>query len=944
MARLTVTGARQHNLKNISCEIPRDRLVAFTGPSGSGKSSLAFDTIYAEAQRLYLEALPAAARRGTDHLPRPELDEITGLSPAIALRQALPTRNPRSTVGTVTEIADYLRVLFARGAQAHCPVGGESLRAYSAQQMVDKLEAQPVGTRLTLLAPLHRRAPIEELRSTVQQLRESGYVRVRYNGVTELIEELQIPEHAEMGDLDLVVDRLVLREGLRTRLSDSVELALREGRGTIAVDTMDGTTPQTYSETLHCAQHQQTLPKPEPALFSFNTRLGACPACTGLGVQQELVSERLVPNGALSLRQGALAPLGRPGSLAYAAMLDELVRATGVDPDVPWTRLPTGVQQQIIGGDEPIVRAKGSKPRARSPVRSYAGLKQLLSQFLEQDAADEPLEGALSPSELSSFFRSVPCRTCDATRLTPNAQHFRFGGHTYAELSSLPIATLASELSDPQLAPHLSTSERTLLHPLIRSITSRARFLVDVGLGYLSLSSALSRLSTGEARRLMLASQLGAPLVGVLYVLDEPSLGLHPGDLEPIRRALQELVARGNSVFIVEHERSLILAADWVLDMGPGAGTHGGTLVAEGSIADLRQQVDSVTAPFLDGRKTLTRPGSATHAPSSWLRVMGARAGNLKNVDVAFPEARVTAVTGVSGSGKSSLVIETLLPALRAALRGSPPPSELCDAVQGAEGVTRVVALDQNPLGRSARSNPATYTGLMTLLRELFAALPESRTRGFRASRFSFNIKGGRCETCKGEGVQRLEFQLLADVSVPCPDCNGTRFNRETLEPRYKGLNIAEILALTVDQATALFVSMHRILAKLVQLQRVGLGYLQLGQAAPTLSGGEAQRVRLAAELSRSGLGHTLYLLDEATAGLHFQDVQVVCDALFALRDEGHTLILVEHNMDVVRLVDWVIDLGPGAGEAGGSLLHAGTPSSLMDLETATARALKNAE
>lgn len=943
MAVLSVRGARQHNLRDISCAIPRDRLVVFSGPSGSGKSSLAFDTIYAEAHRLYLDSLPAAARRGLDHLPRPDVDDISGLSPAIALKQTTSPRHSRSTVGTTSEIGDYLRVLFARGAQAHCPIGGEPLRAYSAQQIVDIIEQQPAGTRLTLLAPLLRQATPPALSETLGRLQAAGYVRVRHNGEVVLLEEL-LAQSITSGDhdLDLVVDRLVLRQGLRARIADSVELALREGHGSLSVDVMDGTPPRTYSETLHCGVHGATLPAPDPGLFSFNTKLGACPGCSGSGVQRELSPERLVPNPRLTLRQGALAPFGRPGSLAYATLVDELVQGLGADSDVPWELLTASTQREIIFGRLPPPPAEGvtksSKRRASARSRGYAGVQQVVTELLDHDTVEEPLDGALSDAELLSFFRIVPCRKCDGTRLTKAAECFRLAGLTFSEWSALPLTALREQLRD--IERHASAPDWDLLGPLLHAIESRIRALLELGLGYVALATPITHLSSGEARRLVLGTRLGAPLLGVLYVLDEPSTGLHPADVEVVLSSLRDVVSRGNSVIMVEHQRSLISGADWVLDMGPGAGTQGGRVVAQGTVAELSSQETSVTAPFLDGRKRLVRSAAPAPAPRAWLHLKAALGGNLKGVDVSFPKQHLTVVTGVSGAGKTSLVMNTLLPALRAVMRGSSPPNELCAGLEGVVDFTRVVALDQAPIGRSGRSTPATYTGVMNLLRELFAALPESRARGFQPSRFSFNVKGGRCETCKGEGVQRLELQLLADVTVACSDCNGARFNRETLEPRFKGFSIADVLGLTVDKASAILATVPRIQSRLLSLQRLGLGYLELGQAAPSLSGGEAQRVRLATELGRQTSGDTLYLLDEATNGLHFQDVQILCDALFALRDEGHTLILIEHNMDVVNLADWVVDLGPGPSDAGGRVLYAGSPPGLLGLDTPTARAL----
>jgi excinuclease ABC subunit A len=927
---LAVRGAAQHNLREISCDLPRNRLVVITGPSGSGKSSLAFDTIYAEGQRRYVESLSAYARQFLDQLPKPKVESIEGLSPAIAIEQKGLGKSPRSTVGTVTEIADYLRLLFARVGVPHCPKSGKVLRAYTVQEIVDSILARGTDARVALLAPLVRKKK-GDLSEELERLRRDGFVRARIDGVQVDLGEAPAPEPTKMHDLDVVVDRIVVRDGVKGRLTDSVELSLKLGDGTLLVDAMDDKEPQVMSERLVSWEYGITLPPLEPRLFSFNSPHGACPVCDGLGVRSTVDVARIVPDPSRSLREGAVVAFGRRGSVATATEVARVVELVGVNPDVPFRDLPEEQREAILNG------TKGAKGKKRGRDTSYEGIVPRLERMLEsgeaEETEDEAEDGAIGLDDLGRFVVTRTCSACNGVRLRPEALAVRIADKTIADLCRMPLRSLRDFLGELARDPALPGRDAAIALPLLRAVTERLHFLLEIGLDYLSLDRAAHSLSGGEGQRIRLATQIGASLVGVLYVLDEPSIGLHARDNERLLSALRRLVDKGNSVLVVEHDRDAILAADYVLDMGPGAGQHGGRIVASGTPDEIMRSPDSVTGPYLSGARRLPIPNVRQAPAGQSLRVVGARAHNLKEVTLEVPLGLLTAVTGVSGSGKSSLVVDTLLSAARAELYGATGWVGPCDKIEGLEHIDKVISIDQTAIGRTPRSNPATYTGIFTHLRELYAGLSDARARGYKPGRFSFNVRGGRCEACQGDGVLRVAMHFLPDVYVTCDACGGKRYNRETLEVAYRGLSIADALELTVDAASELFESIPRIRQKLVALRQVGLGYIQLGQAATTLSGGEAQRVKLATELSRKATGRTLYVLDEPTTGLHFSDIELLTHALLGLRDAGNTVLFIEHNVELIACADWVIDLGPEGGERGGRIVAQGPPETVAACE-----------
>ena len=923
MDGILVRGARQHNLKNVSCDIPRNRLVVITGPSGSGKSSLAFDTIYAEGQRRYVESLSAYARQFLEQLAKPDVESIEGLSPSIAIEQRALGKSPRSTVGTVTEIADYLRLLFARVGTPHCPSCGRKIEAQTVQQIVDAILASGEGARLSIMAPVARRRK-GELRLEIDKLRREGFVRARIDGqVVDLGDDLVL-DRARPHDLDVVIDRVVLKDGLRGRVTDSVELALKIGEGMLLLDKGDGKEPVTMSERFACVVCGISLPAIEPRLFSFNGPHGACPACSGIGSRTVIDEARCLGDAQKSLRDGVVLAWGRRGSVAFATELQRAVSALAVDPDARWSKLPEEMRDAILHGVAGGGRGK----------KKYEGVVPRLQRLLEEGGGDQDDEdgggdddlGTLGDDDVGRFSVTKTCAACNGKRLRPEALAIKLGPHTIADVGELSLRGVQTLLRTLMLdAEALAGRERAIAEPLLRAVVARLGFLIDVGLDYLTLDRAASTLSGGEGQRIRLATQIGAALVGVLYVLDEPSVGLHARDNTKLLEALRRLVTIGNSVLVVEHDRDAILAADHVIDMGPGAGVTGGEIVAQGTPDAIMRDPKSVTGPYLSGEKKLVVPARRKRT-SKALRVVGAREHNLKNVTLEVPIGLFTCATGVSGSGKSSLVMDTLLPAVRANLYGSSGPVGACDKVTGIDQIDKVISIDQSPIGRTPRSNPATYTGLFALLRELYSALPEARARGYKAGRFSFNVKGGRCEACQGDGVLRVEMHFLPDVFVTCDACGGRRYGRETLEVLYRGMSIADALALTVDRAGEIFESVPRMKEKLDALRRVGLGYMPLGQPAPALSGGEAQRVKLARELSRRATGRTLYVLDEPTTGLHFQDIELLVRAIQALCDAGNTVLVIEHNLDVVACCDHVVDIGPEGGERGGEIVATGTP------------------
>ncbi len=940
MESIRIRGARTHNLKNVSIDIPRNRLVVVTGLSGSGKSSLAFDTLYAEGQRRYVESLSTYARQFLQIMEKPDVDLIEGLSPAIAIEQKATSHNPRSTVGTVTEIHDYLRLLFARVGDPYCPEHGVELSAQSVSQMVDHVLALPDATRVMILAPLVAGRKGEQA-DLFEELRAQGFVRLRIDGEVHEIDRLPKLERNRKHTIDIVIDRVKVladpaaRKGVQQRLAESFETALRHADGRALAVEMDGGREHLFSARFACPVCSYSIPELEPRLFSFNNPMGACPRCDGLGEVTFFDPRRVVAFPHLSLAGGAIRGWDRRNQF-YFTMLSALAQHYGFDVEAPFESLPERAQSVVLGGsgDELIAfRYPGEKGRSAVRQHAFEGiLPNLERRYRETDSV-------AVREELAKYLNNRPCPDCGGTRLRVEARHVKVAGRTIHEVSSLPLRHAQPFFERLELPG----AKRTVAEKIVREIANRVQFLNNVGLEYLSLTRSADTLSGGEAQRIRLASQIGSGLTGVMYVLDEPSIGLHQRDNARLIETLKRLRDIGNSVIVVEHDEEAILASDHVVDMGPAAGVHGGEVVAQGTPAEIMRHPASLTGQYLSGRKSIAMPARRHRPdPRRKLLIAGARGNNLRNVTVEMPVGLFVAVTGVSGSGKSTLVNDTLYHAIARHVYGSAAEPAEHDTIEGLDFFDKVINVDQSPIGRTPRSNPATYTGLFTPIRDLFAGVPESRARGYGPGRFSFNVRGGRCEACQGDGMIKVEMHFLPDVYVPCDVCHGKRYNRETLEVRYKGRSVSDVLDMTVEQGHEFFASVPAIARKLSTLLEVGLGYLRLGQSATTLSGGEAQRVKLSLELSKRDTGRTLFILDEPTTGLHFHDVDLLLKVLHRLRDHGNTVIVIEHNLDVVKTADWVVDLGPEGGDGGGRVIAEGTPEEVCRVaESFTGRFLR---
>jgi excinuclease ABC subunit A len=919
---IVIRGAREHNLKSLDVRIPRDKLVVITGLSGSGKSSLAFDTIYAEGQRRYVESLSAYARQFLDQMSKPDVDSIDGLSPAISIEQKTTSRNPRSTVGTVTEIYDYLRLLYARIGVPHCTRCGRPIQAQTVTQMTNRLLDLPEGTRLQLLSPVVRDRK-GEYRKELKEFARQGFVRARIDGV---LLELDSPPELDKNrrhDIDLVVDRIAIRPDVRQRLNDSLETALRASGGYVKADIGPGQEEILFSEKAACAECGISFPEINPRMFSFNSPHGACPQCDGLGTRDFFDERLLIPDPELSLAEGAIAPFRGRGHAAryYQSMLRSLAEHIGFEMTAPWRTLSESVRRELLKGSGQEVTFRFGRSRRFRFARSWDGVEGLLDKRYRESDSDALREW------LRGFMNNTGCPACDGARLRPEALAVHVGGLAVNGFCRMPVAVALNWLG--QLA--LSRQDEEIAARLLREIRERLQFLQNVGLEYLSLDRTAGTLSGGESQRIRLATQVGSALAGVLYILDEPSIGLHARDNERLLRTLTSLRDRGNTVIVVEHDEETIRAADWVLDLGPGAGRHGGQIVAQGTPAEIAADPNSITGQFLSGRRRIPVPRKRRPGSDKFITVVGASENNLKDISARFPLGVLTVVTGVSGSGKSTLINDTLYPALAQKLFDSKDRVGRHKRINGLQHIDKVIDVNQAPIGRTSRSNPVTYTGVFTGIRELFAQLPESRARGYKPGRFSFNVKGGRCEACQGDGILRIEMHFLPDVFVTCEECRGKRYNEATLEVRYKGKSIADVLDMTVDEALEFLEHIPSAQAALQTLAEVGLGYIHLGQQATTLSGGEAQRIKLAKELSKRSTGRTLYILDEPTTGLHLADVEKLLEVLNRLVDRGNSVVVIEHNLDVIKTADHIVDLGPEGGDKGGEVIATGTPEEVAN-------------
>jgi excinuclease ABC subunit A len=936
--RLVVHGAREHNLRGVSIDLPRDSLIVFTGLSGSGKSSLAFDTIFAEGQRRYVESLSAYARQFLGQMDKPDVDFIEGLSPAVSIDQKSTNRNPRSTVGTITEVYDYLRLLYARAGKPHCPTCGEPISKQTPQQIVDQVLAMVDGTRFQVLAPVVRGRKGEYV-DLFEQLQSQGYARARVDGTVHQLTDPPKLKKQEKHDVDVVIDRLAVKKSAKQRLTDSVETALRLADGLLTIEFVDeaegsAERERTFSENLACPNgHPLTITDLEPRSFSFNSPYGACPVCTGIGVRMEVDPDLIVPDDELSLADGAIAPWNGGQTAEYfQRLLASLAETIGFRMETSWRRLPAKVQKAVLYGvnEQVHVRYKNRYGRERSYYAAYEGVIPFLERRQEQTESEYMRE------KYEGYMREAPCPACQGTRLKPEIlavtlEHKTYGDKSIADVSGMSVRECSEFLNSLKLGKR----EALIAGRVLKEIQARLGFLLDVGLDYLSLDRAAGTLSGGEAQRIRLATQIGSGLVGVLYVLDEPSIGLHQRDNHRLIETLTRLRDLGNTLIVVEHDEETIRTADWIVDIGPGAGEHGGEVVHSGTYKELLANERSLTGAYLSGRSEIPLP--ALRRPldrKRQLTVVGAREHNLRDIEVSFPLGCLVAVTGVSGSGKSTLVNDILATVLANKLNGARQVPGRHTRVKGVDLVDKLVQVDQSPIGRTPRSNPATYTGVWDHMRKLFAATTEAKVRGYQPGRFSFNVKGGRCEACAGDGTIKIEMNFLPDVYVPCEVCKGARYNRETLEVHYKGKTVADVLDMPIEEAAEFFEPINAIHRHLKTLVDVGLGYVRLGQPAPTLSGGEAQRVKLASELQKRSTGKTVYILDEPTTGLHFQDIAKLLGVINGLVDKGNTVIVIEHNLDVIKTSDWIVDMGPEGGSGGGVVIAEGTPEDIAGNES----------
>ena len=930
---IKIKGARAHNLKNINIEIPRDKLIVVTGLSGSGKSSLAFDTIYAEGQRRYVESLSSYARQFLGQMDKPDVDNIEGLSPAISIDQKTTSHNPRSTEGTVTEIYDYLRLLFARAGRPHCPKCGKPIAQQSVDQMLDQVLQIPEGTKLLIMAQVVRGKKGEH-RKVLEHIRHEGYVRVRVDGeIHDVNDDIRL-EKTKKHTIEVVIDRLVVREGIRQRLADSMETALKLGEGVAYVQIVDGELMM-FSENFACVDCGISLPEIAPRMFSFNNPYGACPECTGLGSHMEFDEELVLPDPTLSVGDGAIAPISRNVNSYAMCAMDAVLRQHGYSLETPWQEIDRKTREVLLhgSGEERFTfRYTNMFGENKEYHVAFEGVMPLLSRRYEETDSDEMRES------YENYMTNIPCKSCHGARLKPETLSVTVGGKNIHEVTELTIRECEEFFS------HLELTEREekIARQILKEIHARLTFLLNVGLDYLTLSRAAGTLSGGEAQRIRLATQIGSGLMGVLYILDEPSIGLHQRDNNRLLATLKHLRDLGNTLIVVEHDEDTMYAADHIIDIGPGAGAHGGRVVAVGTAQEIMQVPESVTGQYLSRAKYIPVPSKRRKGNGNFIEILGAKENNLKNLNVKIPLGTLTLVTGVSGSGKSTLVNEILYKGIASRLYHAKGKPGAHKKIKGLEHIDKIIDIDQQPIGRTPRSNPATYTGVFDAIRELFSQTSEAKMRGYKAGRFSFNVKGGRCEACRGDGILKIEMHFLPDVYVPCEVCKGARYNRETLEVRYKGKTIADVLDMTIDEAVELFKNVPKIARKLQIIQDVGLGYIKLGQPATTLSGGEAQRVKLATELSRRSTGKTLYILDEPTTGLHTADIDKLLGILHRLVEGGDTVVVIEHNLDVIKTADHIIDLGPEGGDKGGTIVAEGRPEAIVRVpESYTGKFLK---